>query len=63
MPSVVIARARRFRSTKKNETQAASQPNAEAMEPTSVTETRSASPKSRPAMVAAAIPMIASEGV
>src|SRR6266478_4652319 len=55
MPREVRARERRLRSTRKNETQVASQPKAEAMEPTSVTGTRRASPRSKPAMVAAAI--------
>src|SRR5579864_7826864 len=53
MPRVVIARMRRRGSTSQKEAQAASQPSAEAMEPTSVTGTRIASPSSRPTRVPA----------
>ena len=63
MPSEVRARERRLRSTKKKETQVASQPKAEAMEPTSVTGTSKASPRRRPARVATAMLRMAMDGV
>jgi hypothetical protein len=50
-------------STSQKERQAASQPRAEAMEPTSVTGTRMESPRRRPTRVPAVMPMTATDGV
>src|SRR5258708_38767494 len=63
MPRPAMKRIRGLGSTIQKERHAAVQPKAEAMEPTSVTGTRSASPSSRPMMVAMAMPKMAMEGV
>src|SRR5882672_7063127 len=63
IPSPVTIRiAARF-STIQNDRQAANHPRADAIEPTSVTGTRSASPKSKPISVPAVIPRMALSGV
>src|SRR6267378_2757752 len=63
IPSPVTIRVEARFSTIQNERQAANHPRAEAIEPTSVTGTRSASPKSKPISVPAVIPRMAMFGV
>jgi len=63
MPRPVTIRMRRRGSTNQKERQAASQPSAEAMEPTSVMGTRMESPRRRPSRVPAVMPTTATEGV
>ena len=61
--TAVIRRNRSREATSQNETHAASQPSADAMEPTSVTGTRMASPKRRQMRVPAVTPRTATDGV
>lgn len=56
-------RMRRARSTSQKDEQAASQPRAEAMEPTSVMGTRMESPRSNAIRVPAVMAITAAEGV
>src|SRR5580658_5603376 len=63
MPREVMRRMPRRGSTSQKERQAASQPRAEAIEPTSVTGTRIASPRRSPNNVPAVMPMMATDGV
>src|SRR5215468_9493204 len=62
-PAPAITRARTLFSTKKKDAHVASQPNADAIEPTSVTGTSSESPNSKPMLVKTAITKIAICGV
>ena len=63
MPSAATSRMGGRDSIRQKEVHAASQPKAEAMEPTSVTGTRMASPRSRPSKVPRAMPITATDGV
>ena len=63
IPSPVTIRIDARFSTIQKERQAANHPKADAIEPTSVTGTRSASPRRRAASVPAVIPKIATLGV
>ena len=63
MPRPVIRRKRSRGSTSQKERQAASQPSAEAMEPTSVTGTRMESPRSNAISVPDVMAMTATDGV
>ncbi len=63
MPRPVIKRKCSRGSTSQKERQAASQPSAEAIEPTSVTGTRMESPRSSPIKVPSVMPMTATDGV
>jgi len=62
MPKVAMRRRRGVGSTRKKDRQVANQPKAEAMEPTSVTGTRMASPRSRPTSVPRVTPKMATVG-
>src|SRR5258708_28908797 len=63
IPREVTTRIHTRFSTIQNDRHAANQPRADAIEPTSVTGTSSASPRKRPASVPAVIPRTATEGV
>src|SRR6267143_1521743 len=63
IPRPVTMRMELRFSTSQNDTQAASQPSADAIDPTSVTGTRSASPSRTPANVPTVIPRTAADGV
>src|SRR5262249_53261875 len=62
-PKIVAARSPALFVTKKNERHAANHPSAEAIEPTSVTGTSSASPSNKQASVAIATATMATMGV
>ena len=63
MPRVVMKRMRGRGSTSQKERQAASQPRAEAMEPTSVMGTRMESPRRRAIRVPMVMAITAADGV
>lgn len=62
MPRVAMRRRRGDGSTRKKDRQVANHPKAEAMEPTSVTGTRMASPRSSPMRVPKVTPKMATVG-
>jgi len=62
MPRVAMRRKRGAGSTRKKDRQVVNQPKAEAMEPTSVTGTKMASPRSKPTSVPSVTPKIATVG-
>src|ERR1700686_3464478 len=63
IPNIVMSRLPKFFSTSQNDRHAMNHPVAAAMEPTSVTGTRIASPSNKPKIVADAMPTTATEGV